>query len=139
MLKQLDKWNELFDEFDEILLENKDFVLANFDEIQKEIISYQSQFSLLIIKGKIYGVVNSFFIKKNLIQKTNDFKFKIIAKADSCNCLIRKQLKQKPNQDKLIFITKEYDGYYYNDIYECSECQEKWSLEYFDDGTGRWI
>lgn len=138
MLKQLNKWNKLFDEFDETLIANKDFVLANFDEVQREIISRQPQFSSLNIKGKIHGTVNSFFIKGNLIQKTNNFKFKNIMKADSCNCLIRKELQQNPDYNKLNFIVKGYDGYYYSDIYKCCECNEKWVLEFLDDGSSRW-
>lgn len=138
MFKQLNLWNKLFDEFDEILITNKEFVFAHFEEIKIEIVSYQSQFVSLKVKGKIHGVVNPFFITENLIQKTNNFKFKNIAMENSCNCLIRKELKQNPNHDSLNFVIKEFDGYYYSDIYKCYECNEKWVLEFLDDGLSTW-
>lgn len=138
MLKQLKRWNKLFDKFDEILSLNSEFSLKNFDKIQEEINSNQSKFSSLRIKGRFHRI-NSFFIIINLTKKMNNFKFRNTAKINSCNCLLRKELKQNPYHNKLTFLDKEYDGYYYSDIFVCNECHDKWSLEFLDDGTGRWI
>jgi hypothetical protein len=121
VIKQHKKWDQFFDRFDEVLNSNSNFALTNLEEIQKEIILYNTKFLSLNIKGNQHRI-NQFFIGKNLIQKTYDFKFKHVMKVDSCNCIMRKELKQDPDCNELSFIEKEFDGYYYNDVYIYNEC-----------------
>lgn len=138
MFKQAEKWNNLLDEFDQILLKNPDFVLKNTDKIIEEIRLYTPKFHSLNIKGKLHIVVEKFRISGNLIEKLNNFKFQTIMTEGSCNCLIRKKLKLKPKPETIEQIRIDFDGYYYSRIYKCKECNESWVLEELDDGTARW-
>jgi hypothetical protein len=138
MFRQSNEWEKLLNQFDEILLNNTDYVLKNSAIIKKEINSFNPIFCNLNIKGKLHIIVNRFSISGYLTEKVNTIIFLNTADENLCNCLLRKHLQMNPNDDKIIKIRKDFDGYYYSDIYKCKECNEIWVLENLDDGTARW-
>lgn len=138
MFHQSNEWKTLINEFDEILLKNTEYILNNSDEVKQKISSYNQNFQNLNINGKLHIVVDKYRIKGYLIEKVNNHIFQNFAKKDSCECRQRKELQLDPNFDTINKIRRDFDGYYYSDIYRCNECNTIWILENLDDGTVRW-
>ena len=115
---------QLFDEFERILRDNKDFVLQNSDAMRSAIQSYSPR-----------HVVT----KYRLTRRINHFIFSHTASNLTCNCKLRKELGIDPERKYLQFIDVELDEIFGSIFYKCNECNQAWTLEYLYDASSRWV
>ena len=148
--KRLDKFEDMFEQFDEYNKILKEFENLIYTESQTEEFSFKNIYELLksfryriediIYFGILKSKVNTILLPNqlNAIVKKIEFEnYKKSINSNQCECNTRFKFNIEPKVEFLKKLGCNFDGYYDTYIYKCQICEFDWMITVDDiNGTG---